>query len=366
MTRPKNVLYVSHTADLKGSAVSLYQLILGLDSNRFMPVAAFSKPGRLVDDLAARNVRCHVLKERGFLSWRIVAAATYLMDEARVDLVHLNSAVSFCKYVGIAAKLRRTPVIWHIREDPRSKRVRRLEKWIRRLADRVLVVSTELEGHFRSYPLIKIYNGVNIEHFRPGLDGTRFRSRWKIPKDAFLFGVVGTIEERKGTLLLMRAAEQVLQTERDAYFAVVGDGMSRDEGSVREFLSHRPSLSARVVLTGRLENIEEVMAAIDVLVMPSLWEGFPRSLVEAMASGKACVATEVGEIPYMLDNGRCGLMVPPGDMDSLAQAMERCLSRRDALLEMGLRARRRVVEEFTLERHVQRVQEVYADLLDRV
>jgi glycosyltransferase involved in cell wall biosynthesis len=326
-------------------------------------VVVFSKPGYLVDDFAARGVPCRVLTGRGLLGWRLVRQALAAMDEERVDLVHLNSAVPFCKYVGVAAWIRGLPVVWHIREDPRGKRVRRLKKWIRRLADVVCVVSTELEVCFKDCRVVKIFNGVDVEKFRPGVESEELRARFGIPKDAFLFGAVGSIEERKGTLVLIRAVEELLQEGQDLYLLLVGEGMPMAEHAVRDYLSVRPWLAARVVLTGKLRDIEQVMAAIDVLVMPSLWEGFPRSLLEAMASGKPGIATEVGEIPYMLDGGRCGLLVVPGDLRSLVQAMGRCLSQREFLSEMGKRARRRVLEEFALEKHVTRVQDVYGSLL---
>ena len=279
MSPGRSVLYAAHTAALKGSAVSLGQLILGLDRGRFEPAVVFSKPGYWVHHLGERGVPCHVLRGRGFWGWRLVSEAKAVMDRAGVDLVHLNSAVPFCKYVGIAARLRRIPVIWHIREDPGSRRVRRLKKWVRVLADRVFVVSSELERFFDGFPVVKVFNGVDVDRFRPDLKGDGFRERFHIPAEAFVFGIVGTIEERKGTLAFLRAAEEVARSAPDARFAVIGDGMAEDVETVRRYLSERARLASRVVLTGRLEEIHRVLAELDVLVMPSLWEGFPRSLI---------------------------------------------------------------------------------------
>jgi glycosyltransferase involved in cell wall biosynthesis len=364
MSPARSILYLSHTPALKGSAVSLVQLIRGLDRALFRPVVAFSKRGFLVDDLSGQGIPCAVLQERGLLGWRLVIQALQLMRRQAVDLVHLNSAVPFCKYVGMAARIRRVPVFWHIREDPRGKRVRSLKKWIRLLADRVIVVSSELEEAFRGFPVVKIFNGVDVERFHPGRTGSVFRGRYGIPEDALLFSMVGTIEERKGTLLFLRAAEALLETGSDAHFAVVGDGAEEDERAVVNHLAQRPSLASRVVLTGRLDDIPQVMAAIDVLVMPSLWEGFPRSLIEAMASGKAAIASDVGEIPHMLEGGASGRVIPRGDLPALIRAMEDLSARRDSLAEMGVRARERVISEFTLDRHVKLVQDEYLRWLE--
>lgn len=363
MSPPCPVLFVSHTAALKGSAVSLCQLVLGLDRSRFEPTVVFSKPGYWYHQLGNREVSCRVLSSRGFLGWRLIAEAKAVMDRAQVGLVHLNSAVPFCKYVGIAARIRRTPVIWHIREDPGSKRVRRLKKWIRLLAKRVFVVSSELEGFFEGFPVAKIYNGVDVQRFRPDLSGKDFRERFGIPGDAFVFGMVGTIEARKGTMGFLQAAKALAGSAADVRFAIVGDGMPEDLRKVRDFLSENEPPASRVVLTGRLDDMPGVMAGLDVLVLPSLWEGFPRSLIEAMACGKAAIASDVGEIPFILDGGTCGMVIPRGDQEALVKAMAYALSDRAALTEMGRRARERVVSAFSLDRHVEVVQDEYRKLL---
>ena len=294
------VLYASHTPALKGSAVSLAQLVLGLDRSAYRPTVVFAKEGTLVGQLRESGISTRVLASKGWLGWRLVRDALRVIDEEHIRLAHLNSAVPFCKYVGIAARLKRLPVLWHIREDPAGKRVRRLKKWIRRLSDRILVVSSELEMAFRGEGrVVKIYNGVSTETFRPGLDGSALRERYGIPADAFVFGIVGTIEERKGVLEFLRAARRVTDSGADIFFLVVGDGLPEDERQVRDYIRAQGGLGERVVMTGRLACIPEVMAAIDILVIPSLWEGFPRSLIEAMASGKPAIATDVGEIPWI-------------------------------------------------------------------
>ncbi|MHC1743011.1 MAG: glycosyltransferase family 4 protein [Syntrophobacteraceae bacterium] len=359
-----NVLYASHTPALKGSAVSLTQLILGLDRTVYRPVAVFSKNGTLVRQLSENGVSTHVLARKGWLGHRLLRDVLRVIDEEHVRLVHLNSAVPFCKYVGIAAKLRRLPVLWHIREDPDGARVRRLKKWIRRLSDRILVVSSELEMAFRGEGrVVKVYNGVNIRDFRPDLNGSLFRERFGIPGSAFVFGIVGTIEERKGTLEFLKAARRLTDEGMDARFLVVGDGMPDDEHQVRDYLKDQASLAERVVLTGRLGDIPEVMAAIDVLVIPSLWEGFPRSLIEAMAAGKPAIATDVGEVPWMIEDGKSGFLIPRGDRDALQRAMRRAVEHRTGLKEIGLRARAKAEREYSIEHHVQAVCRQYEELL---
>ncbi len=360
----RNILYASHTPALKGSAVSLTQLVLGLDREVYRPTVIFSKDGPLAMELSRRGVSTHILSRKGWLGCRLVRDVLSVLDSERIQIVHLNSAVPFCKYVGLAARLRKLPVLWHIREDPTGSRVRRLRKWIGRLSDRILVVSSELEEAFRGDGrAVRIYNGVDVRDFHPERDGGDFRDRHGIARDAFVFGIVGTIEERKGTTMFLEAARRMIEDGREAVFLVVGDGLPEEERKVRDLLRSQGPLASRVVLTGRLSNIPEVMAALDVLVVPSLWEGFPRSVLEAMASGRPVIATNVGEVPWMVEEGRTGWVIPRKDPVALYRSMCAALDDREALAKVGLAARRKAEAEYSLERHVKAVCDQYQEVL---
>ncbi|HEY3346907.1 MAG TPA: glycosyltransferase [Nitrospirota bacterium] len=358
------VLYASHTADLKGSAVSLYQLMKGLDSSDFQPVAVFSKDGPMVGKLAEDDMPAFVLKSRGFLGLSLLWDAYGLIKREQVGLVHLNSAVPFCKYIGIAARLNHVPVIWHIREDPEGKRVKGLKKWIDLLADRILVVSSDLELFFNGGgKAVKVYNGVDTQKFRPGLDGSSFRERFKIPADAFVFGAVGTIEPRKGTVDFLAAAEEVAAGNERVWFVVVGSGEDAFVKAAKESAA-RSGIAGRVIFTGVQANIPEVMNGIDALVMPSLWEGFPRALIETMACGRPAVATDVGEVRYILADGETGLLIQKADRTALSGAMRSLLGMApEALAGMGEKAREKAVANYQIRCHVDTVQAQYWEVL---
>jgi len=358
------VLYVSHTPELKGSAVSLYKLMTGLGDDGFSPVAAFAKDGPLVTRLRSEGVPAHVLKSRGFLGLGLVVEALGLIKKEGVGLVHLNCAVPFCKYVGIAARINRTPVVWHIREDPAGKWTRMLRPWIKRLPVSIMAVSTEIYDAFSSTgKAVRIYNGVDASEFSPEVDGLAFRSRWGIPGDAFLYGIVGSIQPRKGTELFIKAAAMVAEHHPEAMFLVAGSGLPEHESGLREQIKSLPALDGKVVLTGRISDTPECMAALDLLVMPSLWEGFPRALIEAMAAGKCVVATDVGEVRHIVEDGVTGFIIPKDDLGALTEAMERCISIRAGLDAIGKKARERVVSEFSISGHIGQVKNEYSKIL---
>ncbi|MBI5190018.1 MAG: glycosyltransferase [Nitrospirae bacterium] len=363
---PTSVLYVSHTPEFKGSAVSLYQLMTGLDRARFRPVAAFSKPGPMVEKLTSIGVPAYVLARRGLLCIGLVREAMRLIKAEGIGLVHLNSAVPFSKYAGIAAKLSGVPVVWHVREDPEGSRVRKNGPWVRLLSDRIFAVSTDIEVYFSSSgKALKIYNGVDTDVFRPGLDGGSFRDRYGIPVNAFVFGMVGTIEPRKGVLSFLEAAETLLAARPSAWFLIVGSGQRENEDELLKYLEARPALKARTTLAGRVTDVPLAMAALDVLVMPSLWEGFPRALIEAMACGRPSIATQVGEVGNILEDGRTGFVIPKAEVSAISGAMLRCMEMGDDLLEMGRLAREAAVERFGIKRHIDLVMDEYDKITAR-
>ena len=360
---PTRILFVSHTATHKGSAVSLYQLMRNLDQSRYQPLAVYSKPGPMVERLQRENIPVWVLKKRGLFGLGLIREALALIRSQGVRLVHLNSAVPFCRYVGIAARLAGVPVVWHIREDPAGKRVRRLKPWIRLLANRILVVSAELARSF-SYTgkALHIPNGVDLSMFHPDIDGKPFRQKYGLHETAFIFGVVGSIEERKGQLVFLEAAKPLVQQFPDMRLLIVGSGLQEEEQRITDYLAANPSLAGVVGRTGRLQNIPEVMAALDVVVLPSTWEGFPRAVIEALAAGCPVIATPVGDVPEIISDGEQGYLVPINAPEALSHAMARCMSEQHQLESMQQAALDRA-RKFSIQAHVDMVQACYEALL---
>lgn len=357
------ILYVSHTPEHKGSALSLYHLLRNLDSSRYQPVAAFSKPGPLVRQLQEESIPAWVLRRRGLLGLGLIHEAYELIKRESIGLVHLNCAVPFCRYVGIAARLAGVPVVWHIREDPNGKRVRRLKVWIKMLAHRIVVVSLELAQSFSGSPkVVHIPNGVDLNAFTPDISGAEIRSRFGIPPQAFVFGVVGSIEPRKGQLFVMEAMNSLLPAHPEIWLLVAGSGLPEAEKDLALYLDEHPALKGVTTLAGRLSEMPEVMASLNVLILHSTWEGFPRVIIEAMAAGRPAISTPVGDVPEIMHDGVEGWLIPMNDMGALTAAMERCLADKDRLKRMGQSAAQ-TAQRYSIESHVKLVQEQYETLL---
>lgn len=359
----RNILYVSHTADLRGSAMSLRELMTNLDRDRWRAHALLSKHGPLEEILTRAGISFAVLAERGLFKLRRIAYARRYLRQHSIDLVHLNSAVPFCRDIGIAARLAGVPVTWHIREDPQSKRVRRLARWIRLLSNRIIVVSSDLEEYFHaSGKVVKVYNGIDLERFSPHGDDAGWRQRLGIGEDELVFVLVGTIEQRKGQHLAIEAAAKLVGQQRPFRLLIVGSPLTQiDQDRIDAALLRYPQVARITHCLGRQSEVAPILRAANCLMLPSAWEGFPRTVAEGMACGLPVIASTVGELPQMIESGAEGWLVPPNDIEALRAAMEHMMSTYNKE-EMAQKARTRALE-WSTAKHVGNIESIYAQLL---
>jgi glycosyltransferase involved in cell wall biosynthesis len=174
-------------------------------------------------------------------------------------------------------------------------------------------------------------------------------------------GSLAVLRPEKNLRSFVRAAAQVLHSLPAARFVIVGDGPQRQELFQEIMLS---GLEGRVVLAGWRDDLPEVLSALDVAVLCSTdVETFPMAFLEAMAAGLPLVGTRVGGLPEMILPGENGLLVEPGSTEELAQALGQVLSDPDRARRWGEASRRRVRQEFAVERMVQRYEALFESLL---
>ncbi|MBW1613078.1 MAG: glycosyltransferase [Deltaproteobacteria bacterium] len=164
----------------------------------------------------------------------------------------------------------------------------------------------------------------------------------------------------KGFEYLVETLPDVLREYPDARFLIVGEGPLRDKLKVK---SEELSVEDKVVFTGFRSDIKEILSAVDLLVVPSLLEGFPMVTLEAMAMAKPIVATNIDGITEQITDGVTGILVPPKDPSALAKAIIRALTNKELARSMGLSAREKVELEFSVEKMVAETERVYLSLL---
>jgi glycosyltransferase involved in cell wall biosynthesis len=187
-----------------------------------------------------------------------------------------------------------------------------------------------------------IWNGAPLDEFAPAGPhrGRRVRRDLGLPEGALVVGSIGRLNAQKGHRFLLEAAAPLCRRRRDLRVLVVGDG------DLMEDLRGQAStlgIAERVVFAGHRTDVPDVLAALDVFCISSLYEGTPLALFEAMAAGRAVVSTAVDGCREVLEDGESGLLVPPGDAGALEAALDRVLGDpglRDALGRGALEASR--------------------------
>lgn len=297
-----------------------------------------------------------------------------LMRQGRYTIVHTHS--SKAGIVGRwAAKLAGVPIIVHTvhgwgHHDRQHPLIRAyyilLEKLTLPITDKLIVVSplnTEkglADGIGRPEHYTVIRSGIELERFgHPQVDRATTRAAWNIPLDAPVVGTVTRLSAQKAPLDFVRAAAQVAAAVPNVYFLVVGDGPLRAEV---EQLARDLGISERLVLTGLRRDVPEQLAAMDIFALSSLWEGLPRVLPQAMASGLPVVATATDGSIEAVTDGENGFLVPPGQPAVLAESLIRLLRDPALARQMG-EAGRHHVAEFDVRTMVAQIDQLYQELL---
>ena len=183
----------------------------------------------------------------------------------------------------------------------------------------------------------------------PSGDGKALRASLGLTHSDVLLVAVGNLIERKGHAVLLKALAEIRSTDPDLdwHVAIAGEGVERP---ALERLAAEPGLVGRVHLLGHRSDVPDVLAAADIFVMPSIWEGLPLAVLEAMFAGCAVVASDVSGIPEAIPTPEVGRLVPPGDATALAVALRPLLREARLRQDLGNAARTRAREHFTVQR----------------
>ena len=201
-----------------------------------------------------------------------------------------------------------------------------------------------------------IPNGVDTERYGQSVDRRSVRERVDVPADARILIVVAKLMEQKGHAFLLRALPALLERFKDLHVLFVGDGPLRPD--LADGIA-RLQAASRVHLVGNRRDVSDLLAASDLFVLPSLWEGMPMALLEAMASSLPVVATQVSGSAQVVADGESGILVPAADAERLGEAIARLLDDPAEARRLGEAARARVVAAFSARTQAARHAELY-------
>lgn len=313
----------------------------------------------------------------------VARLAAYLIRRRRCyDLIHVHMVGYLAVIATVTARLLKRPIVLKFAVRPPAaaggfgdfpaavRKVPFLERllvWGVRRADRFVAISGMIRdmarrGGVPDDRIVSIPNAVDPELFRPADSAARERLRRALglrPGRAVLFA--GRIVRRKGVADLLQAWPEVIAKHPDATLYLIGAGKDLDAMRAQ---ADRLGIAGAVEFRGVVENVADYLRAADLFVLPSHFEGMPNALLEAMACGLPAVATRVSGVVDLLDHGRNGLIVEPGQPKQIADAVNQLLEDRDLGGRIGAEARRSVERGYSIDSIARRYLDLYRELLE--
>ena len=368
--RQDRVAFVHGIGEIGGAERELLVYLEHLPSRGIQPLIVCPAGGPLSEKVAALGVNTqHVPFPawRKLLEWprrgEAVRRLRGVIEQTGPSLVHVND-IWWLPQTLRAVRGLPIPILCHVRQEIQPHKVRRYEL---PSADVVFAVSRDVEmslkaGGVKPERIHVLHSGIDLALVPATPDGAEFRHRHGIPLNAPLLGTVANLFPRKGYDVMCRALSTIRQRQPEIHYLIVGTGDPGYEQMLRELVQSL-GLEGHVHFAGFQEPVYPALAAMDVYVHPAIMEGFGIALLEAMAMVKPVVATTTGGIPDIVVHEETGLLVAPGDPETLASAVGVLLDDKSRWVAMGKAGRQRVERLFTVDVMVSKLTACYADVI---
>ncbi len=369
-TQPINILHIISKLPVGGVENQLSLIIRKYDKKIFCPfVCSLSDKGEIgkeIEEAGIEVVSLNKLKHR--FDPTIVSDIYHLIKKKNIKIVRTHQYHANL-YGRLAAFFARVPCIvasvHNVYTIDRKLHRRIINRFLARLTDRIVAVSETVKKDILKYDglhenkVIVIHNGIDTARFSD-IDGKAIRSEFNIPCDVPVIGTIGRLTLQKGIKYLIKATSVIKKRFPRITLFIVGDG------PIREELQHYAKtfgLNRHAIFTGFRRDVSSLLAAMDIFVLPSLWEGLPNALLEAMASGKPIITTDIPPIREVINSENVGILIPPKDSTALALSIESLLVNKTFAVSLGNNAKNRAYSNFNIETTVKKYTELFKEIL---
>ena len=367
-----NILHIYQNSKIGGVQRQLLSLIREYDKELFNPIVCCFGPkeelGKEIEKLNLDFIALNINRYHKF-SPAIMIKLYQLMKKRNIHIVRTHKYRAGL-YGRIAAFFARIPVVitsihGNYRKDLRLER-KIANRTLSRVTDRIVAVSESIKEDIIKYDKIEpsrvivIHNGVDISKFNPEGKFHDIRKEFVIAGSDVVMGFVGRLVPAKGLEYLIDAFSLLEKEMKNIKLLIVGQGSLLDGLRNR---AQKYGINGSVIFTGKRHDIPDIVSGIDIFVMPSLAEGLPNSLLEAMAMCKPIIATSVGGIPEIIKNEINGLLVPPKNAESLVTAIKTLLTNRHLAAKIGQKARNYVEKNLSIQVTARKWESLYISLL---
>ena len=382
MSERVRILFVLHNVGHGGSERLVHRIIHGLGPSRLdFAVVGLASDGATADAMRREGVRLHALGHTGGMNLGLALKLRKLIRQERPDLINTHHLAPLL-YARLASwsLVRRPPLIHTVHVLPEvhrehgsmSRKAVALYHLLLKQANHVVCVSQAERERLRKVPglppsgVTAVPNGIDIGAYRPMPPSAELRSELGIPAGVSIITNVGAFRAQKNQTGLVEAFRRIVARRQDVVLLLVG-GPVADGSALRDaeqaVASH--GLANHVRFLGARPDVPQILALTDIYVQPSLYEGLPLSVLEAMAMQRAVVATDVGGNNELVRDGRTGLLVPPGDPQAICDAVLRLLDNPSLRASLGLAARDLVSKGYSESCMIDRYEMLYRILVHR-
>ena len=359
--RRYNILFTTSFGHMMGGGQwSLYYMIKYLNKKIFHPIVLCPEAGELAMNM--RKVGAEVLYldvgRIRYLNLQVIRKLIAIIKSRKIDIIHTDSSTETF-YAGIAAWIMHIPLIWHIRVSVNEWF---MDRFLSMFCVRLILVANAIRSRFKwlekTGKIVVVYNGIDLDEFDSFPSTSSMRHEWGVDKNTVLLGCIGRIERTKGQEYLIAAMQHIT----NAKLILVG---SEDKKYLKRLtqLCEKFKVSQHIIFVGYRKDIPRFLKEIDIVVFPTLSEGFSRVILEAMAAAKPVIATDIAGNPEAVTDGITGYIVPAKNIAALTTRIRDLATDKAKRKKMGQAGRKRIEQFFTIQQNVQSVQEVYFDIL---
>jgi len=365
------VLEAIRQGKIGGGETHVLELVSKIDRSVFEPVVLSFTYGPMVDQLKDLGIDVHVIEtERGF-DWKVWKRVKELIRQLDIDIIHAHGTRANSNLFHTARQLK-LPLIytvhgWSFHQDqkPVVKLIRKLsERFLTSVSDSVICVSNSNQADgikgWNMKRSVVIYNGINTGKFNPENDYKDIRKEFGIGEDKTLIAYIVRITTQKDPLTLIRAMKIVLEKTKDVVLLMVGEGDLKEQvvSIVKE--GH---FESNIILVNFRQDVPAILKAADIYCLPSLWEGLPMGVLEAMSMKKVVIATPVDGTSEIISDNADGIFFPVKDEKRLADAILSVHNDKELGKRISGNARQTILDRFTVEGMVKAIEKHYKSLI---
>ena len=370
-TKP-NVLIMIATDAIGGPGKGLFHFLKHAPADAFDYVLCNfnlkNRPmGQFVQEARRRGLRLMLLRQRATFDPAMILEARRVVRDNGINVVQTHGYKSHV--LGFFLRLLfRVPWIGfahgYTDDNWKMRLYNRVDRRVLRFADRIVAVSAStrtmlIRGGVEQDRIRLIYNAVDLPAGQAATDRSRLRQAHGIGDDRIVVGVVGRLNPEKGQLVFLKAMREVVATCPGMVALIVGDG--QDRGALERY-SQEHGIADKVIFTGYRENVLDYYGILDLLVVPSLSEGLPNAVLEAMSFAVPVLATRVGGIPEIIGNGN-GVLVDPDNPQALAERMIELLADKGLRTAIATKGRESLYPRFDPDHRARQIVGLYEELL---